>query len=89
MAGSGNAVNTMVKTIVEEAYRLGVSKIVLGKLKGVRNNSHNGKANTMINNLWSFSYIVRRFKEKAEEYGIEVGGGRRVQDIKQMSVLRL
>jgi putative transposase len=68
-----HAVNTMVKTIVEEAYRLGVSKIVLGKLKGVRNNSHNGKANTMINNFWSFSYIVRRFKEKAEEYGIEVG----------------
>jgi transposase len=26
----------------------------------------------MINNFWSFSYIVRRFKEKAEEYGIEV-----------------
>ena len=67
-----HAVNTMVKTIVEEAYRLGVSKIVLGKLKGVRSNSHNGKANTMINNFWSFSYIVRRFKEKAEEYGIEV-----------------
>jgi putative transposase len=68
-----HAVNTMVKTIVEEAYRLGVSKIELGKLKGVRNNSHNGKANTMINNFWSFSYIVRRFKEKAEEYGIEAG----------------
>jgi predicted RNase H-like HicB family nuclease len=31
-----------------------------------------GKANTMINNFWSFSYIVRRFKEKAEEYGIKV-----------------
>ena len=68
-----HAVNTMMKTIVEEAYRLGVSKIELGKLKGVRNNSHNGKANTMINNFWSFSYIVRRFKEKAEEYGIDVG----------------
>jgi putative transposase len=68
-----HAVNAMVKTIVEEAYRLGVSKIVLGKLKGVRSKSHNGKANTMINNFWSFSYIIRRFKEKAEEYGIEVG----------------
>jgi putative transposase len=67
-----HAVNAMVKTIVEEAYRLGVSKIVLGKLKGVRSNRHNGKANTMINNFWSFSYIVRRFKKKAEEYGIEV-----------------
>jgi putative transposase len=26
----------------------------------------------MINNFWSFNYIVRRFKEKAEEYSIEV-----------------
>jgi putative transposase len=26
----------------------------------------------MINNFWNFNYIVRRFKEKAEEYGIEV-----------------
>jgi putative transposase len=26
----------------------------------------------MINNFWSFNYIVKRFKEKAEEYGIEV-----------------
>jgi len=26
----------------------------------------------MINNFWSFNHIVRRFKEKAEEYGIKV-----------------
>ena len=26
----------------------------------------------MINNFWPFKYLVRRFKEKAEEYGIEV-----------------
>jgi transposase len=25
------------------------------------------KSNAMINNFWSFSYIIRRFKEKAEE----------------------
>jgi transposase len=25
------------------------------------------KNNAMINNFWSFSYIIRRFKEKAEE----------------------
>jgi putative transposase len=68
-----HAVNAMVKTIVEDAHKLGISKIVLGKLKGIRgNNSHNGKANAMINNFWSFNYIVRRFKEKAEEYGIKV-----------------
>jgi transposase len=26
----------------------------------------------MINNFWSFNYITGRFREKAEEYGIEV-----------------
>jgi len=26
----------------------------------------------MINNFWSFNYIIRRFKERAEECGIEV-----------------
>jgi len=68
-----HAVNAMIKTIVEDAYQLGISKIVLGRLKNIRNESHdNNKANAMINNFWSFNYIVRRFKEKAEEYGIEV-----------------
>jgi putative transposase len=69
-----HAVNAMIKTIVEDAYQLGISKIVLGRLKNIRTENHNNnKANAMINNFWSFSYIVRRFKEKAEEYGIEVG----------------
>jgi transposase len=45
---------------------------VLGKLKGIRKNGKNGKANAMINNFWSFDYIVKRFKERTEEYGIEV-----------------
>jgi putative transposase len=67
-----HAANAMIKTIIEDANHIGISKIVLGKLKGIRDNSHNGKTNTMINNFWSFNYIVRRFKEKAEEYGIEV-----------------
>jgi transposase, IS605 OrfB family, central region len=67
-----HAVNAMIKTIIEDAHHLSISKIVLGKLKGIRDNSHNGKTNTMINNFWNFNYIVKRFKEKAEEYGIEV-----------------
>jgi IS605 OrfB family transposase len=63
----------MIKTIVEDANQLNISKIVLGRLKNIRAKSHNNsKANAMINNFWSFNYIVRRFKEKAEEYGIEV-----------------
>jgi len=67
-----HAANTMIKTIVEDAHHLKISKIVLGRLKGIRDNSHNCKANAMVNNFWSFNYIVKRFKEKAEEYGIEV-----------------
>ena len=67
-----HAVNTMIKQIVEDAYMLGVSKIMLGKLKGIRNNNHNGKANAMINNFWSFNHIIRRFREKAEECGIKI-----------------
>jgi putative transposase len=63
----------MIKTIVEDAHQLGISKIVLGRLRNIRNNSHsNSKANAMINNFWSFEYIVKRFKERAEECGIEV-----------------
>ena len=67
-----HAVNAMIKAIVENAHHLKISKIVLGRLKGIRDDNKNGKANTMINNFWNFNYIVRRFKEKAEEYGIEV-----------------
>ncbi|MCW4008567.1 MAG: transposase [Candidatus Bathyarchaeota archaeon] len=67
-----HAVNAMIKAIVKDAYALGISKIVLGKLKGIRGNSHNCKANSMINNFWSFNYVIGRFKEKAEEHGIEV-----------------
>jgi predicted ATP-grasp superfamily ATP-dependent carboligase len=35
-----HAVNAMMKTIVEWAAQLGISKIILGRLSGVRKNSH-------------------------------------------------
>lgn len=68
-----HAVNAMVKAIVEDAAQLGISKIMLGDLRGIRESNHkNNKANSMIHNFWSFRYIIRRFREKAEEYGIAV-----------------
>jgi putative transposase len=68
-----HAVNAMIKTIIEDAHQLGVSILILGDLRGVReNNNHNGKANSMIHNFWSHAYITQRFRDKAEEYGIEV-----------------
>jgi hypothetical protein len=60
-------VKAMIKQIVEEAYYFGASRIVLGRLRGIRGNSHNGKANTIINNFWSFK--VRRFREKLKNTG--------------------
>ncbi len=68
-----HAVNAMVKMIVEYALRNGISKIVVGDLKGIRKDDRkNRKANSMVNNFWSFRWIVQRLKEKAEEYRIEV-----------------
>ncbi|PUA31491.1 MAG: transposase, partial [Candidatus Terraquivivens tikiterensis] len=49
-----HAINAMIKTIIEDAYALSVSEIVLGKLKGIRESNHSNKANAMINNFWSF-----------------------------------
>jgi putative transposase len=70
-----HAVNAMVKAIIEDVAQLGVSKIILGDLRGIRENNHkNGKANSIIHNFWSHAYIIQRFREKAEEYGIEVVG---------------
>ena len=68
-----HAVNAMIKQIVEDAHRLGISRILLGRLKGIRGKGHNGaKASAMISNFWSFNYIIKRFREKAQEYGIKV-----------------
>ena len=49
-----------------------ISNIIIGDLKGIRNNHKNSKTNSIINNFWSYKYIVQRLKEKAEEYGIEI-----------------
>ena len=47
-----HAVNAMIKQIVEDTHQLGISKIILGRLRGVRGNGHNSaKANAMINNF--------------------------------------
>jgi putative transposase len=76
-----HAVNAMVKMIVDNAYHLGIREIMIGNLRGIRsnnnnsnnnNNYNNSKTNAIVNNFWSYSYIVRRIKDKAEEYSINV-----------------
>ncbi|MHA1686423.1 MAG: IS200/IS605 family accessory protein TnpB-related protein [Candidatus Heimdallarchaeaceae archaeon] len=42
-------------------------------LTGIKNSTSKGKKiNTMLHNFWSHNYLVKRLKEKAEEYGIKV-----------------
>jgi len=68
------AINTMMRVMVRDLYELGVSRIVIGDLTGIReNNGENSrKVNTMIHNFWSFNYIVQRLRCTAQEYGIRV-----------------
>ena len=66
-------VNTIVSRFIRLCYERGVSEIVIGDLKGIRNNN-NGikKSNSMIHNFWSHDYLIQRIKEKAEECGMKV-----------------
>lgn len=69
-----HAVNAMIRNVVEDLYELGVSRIVIGNLKHIRdgNGKHGAKANSMIHNFWGFRYTAQRLRDVAEEYGIEV-----------------
>jgi len=68
-----HAVNAMVRQLVRDVWKQGVSVIFLGDLKGIRDNSHFSKRTNQKNhNFWSFRYIIKRIKEVAEEYGMKV-----------------
>jgi len=68
------AINAMIRVMVRDLYELGVSKIIIGDLRYIREsdreNSH--KVNTLIHNFWSFNYIIQRLECTAQEYGIQV-----------------
>jgi len=67
------AINTMIRNMVRDLYELGVSKIVIGDLTGIREDNDKGrKSNSMIHNFWSFNHLVQRLKCTAQEYGIGV-----------------
>ncbi len=66
-------INTAVRQTVEKLYRLGVSKIVVGYPKGIARNSDRGrKQNFILSHVWRFNHVIKRLKEVAEEYGIQV-----------------
>jgi len=38
----------------------------------VEEDRRGSKVNAMINDFWFFDYAIKRFREKVEEYGVEV-----------------
>ena len=67
-----HVINTIVFRFVKLCYEKGVTEIVVGDVKGIRQNNKNAKANAMIHNFWSFKYIINRLITTAENFGIKV-----------------
>ena len=54
-------------------YELGVSKIIAGYPKDIAREPNKGKKqNFILSHVWRFNYVIKRLKEVAEEYGVEV-----------------
>ncbi len=68
-----HAINTIVFRFVKLCYEKGVTKIIVGDVRGIRQNNDKGsKVNAMIHNFWNFKYIIDRLITTAENFGINV-----------------
>jgi len=69
-----HAVNTFARQLVSDLCELGVSRIVVGDLRGIRdkNTDHSRQVNGLIHNFWSHKYVVDRIRWTVQEYGIYV-----------------
>ncbi|ACS90930.1 MULTISPECIES: RNA-guided endonuclease TnpB family protein [Thermococcus] len=66
-------INTAVRQTVRRLYDLGVSRIVVGYPKKIAREPEKGKKqNFLLSHVWRFNYVIKRLKEVAEEYGIQV-----------------
>ena len=63
-----NAREGLAREIVESIYDKGIGEIYIGYPKGIAQDKGN-KRNT---NFWSYSSIIQRIKDVAQEYGIKV-----------------
>ncbi|MCO6041771.1 RNA-guided endonuclease InsQ/TnpB family protein [Thermococcus alcaliphilus] len=66
-------INTAVRQTIERLYQMGVSRIVVGHPKEITRNSDRGKKqNFILSHVWRFNTVIKRLREVAEEYGIQV-----------------
>ena len=66
-------VDWAVRNTVVWLYYKGVSRIIVGYPRYIAQNSNkNSKTNFEVVHAWSYGYLLRRLREVAEEYGVEV-----------------
>lgn len=73
MPNYGHGITLTVRQTVERVYQLGVSRIVVGRPREIaREPNKSRKQNFILSHVWHFNYVIKRLKEVAEEYGIQV-----------------
>ena len=66
-------INTAVRQTVKRLHELGVSRIVVGHPKEIAREPNKGKKqNFILSHVWRFNYVLKRLREVAGEYGIQV-----------------
>ena len=66
-------ISTVVRQTIERLYKLGISRIVVGYPKEIAREPEKGrKLNFILSHVWHFNYVIKRLKEVAEEYGIQI-----------------
>jgi len=68
-----HAVKAMLRDLYERLEAPGVTDLIVGDLKHIRDNANHGKVgNQKLHNFWPFRQIRERIRELGEEYGIRV-----------------
>jgi len=66
------AVHNLTRHIINECKARKVSTVVVGDLKGIREDADHGKRGNLQLHAWPFAEIVRQLEYKGEEVGIEI-----------------
>jgi putative transposase len=68
-----HAVKAMLRDLYDRLEAHGVTDLIIGDLKHIRDNANHGKVgNQKLHNFWPFAQIRERICELGEEYGIRV-----------------
>jgi len=68
-----HSINSMLRSIFETLELKDVGELIIGDLKGIRENTNHGKSgNQKIHNFWPYGLVEKRIKELGAEYGITI-----------------